>query len=138
MFNIGCSMNRPMIDCFDPNNSSSDTSYYVSNKSYQGFIFPAKYQPMISINEQRFTPNKDQIERVELILAQGPEDSDLKYKRQYLGSLNTSLDSLITIRLLRRGFREECFDKIVAFGFGEYYEKNQRIKVVNLKTKEIE
>ncbi|MCD6556663.1 MAG: hypothetical protein J7K64_05655, partial [Bacteroidales bacterium] len=63
---------------------------------------------------------------------------NLLYKRQYLGSLNLKLDTIITIRLLKKGFKKECFDRIVSIGLGGYYEKYQRIKTINLNNRKIE
>ena len=134
---VGCSISRPKIECFDPNNFAADTSYYIQTTKYEGFIFPAFYKPMIGISENRFTPKLSHIQRAEKILENEEMDFGSKYKRQYLGSVNNDSDTLITIRLMKNGFKEECFDKIVAFGFGERFEKNQRIRTVNLNRQEL-
>ena len=133
----GCSSSRPKIECFDPNNFAADTSYYIQTTKYEGFIFPAFYKPMINISENRFTPKLDHIQRAERILEDEDMDFGSRYKRQYLGSINNNSDTLITIRLMKSGFKEECFDKIVAVGFGERFEKYQRIITVNLNRQEL-
>jgi hypothetical protein len=135
---ISCSSPRN-IKCFDPNNVSSDTSYYINDKKFEGFIFPASHKGYLSISDERFTPTENNIREAELILNKHTVNIfNNSYKRQYLGSLSHEGDSLITIRLMKRGFKEECFDKIVAFGSGERYEKNQRKKIINLNTRKIE
>ena len=134
---LGCSSTRPKIECFDPNNFAADTSYYIQTTKYEGFIFPALYKPMINISGSRFTPKLDHIQRAEKILESEEMDFGPKYKRQYLGSINNDSDTLITIKLMKNGFKEECFDKMVAIGFGERYEKYQRFRTVNLNRKEL-
>ena len=132
-------MKRPSIECFDPNNWSSDTSYYVANKSHEGFILPANYKPFgYEIENERFTPNDNQTRKAELILSDNKLKYNSYYKRQYLGSINLSLDSLITINLTKKGFKMECFDKMFLLGSGAFFEKNQRLKIVNLTTGKIE
>jgi hypothetical protein len=84
-----------------------------------------------TIYGDRFTPSPANIETAERILELKVKYG-LDFKRQYIGHLNAAADSLIYIRLLKKGFKEECFDKIVAFGFGQRYEKYQGIHDVNL------
>jgi len=137
---FSCNMKRPNIECFDPNNWSADTSYYVANKLYEGFIFPANYNPLgFKIEDERFTPSEEQIHRAELILAESDKIFNRRYKRQYIGRINSNSDSLIWIYLLKTRFKkQECFDRIVSFGCGSYFEKYQRSKLVNLETRKIE
>ena len=129
---LGCVSKRPRISCSDMNNMSSDTSYYISNRHYEGFIFPKDYKPLITVEEQRFTPTYNQIIKAEMILLEKEKKYGSRYKRQYIGSITPSGDSLVNIRIMKNGFKEECFDAIVGFGFGDYYEKNQRVKAINL------
>jgi len=132
-----CIGTRPKIGCFDPNNVAADTSYFVRSNKYQGFIFPENYEPLLKLDGIRFTPTLTEIKIGESILELKTEYGRT-YNRQYLGHLNVSGDSLIYIRLLKNGFKDECFDKIVAFGFGERYERNQRIHDINLTRKRVE
>jgi len=67
-----------------------------------------------------------------MILLEKEKKYGSRYKRQYIGSITPSGDSLVNIRIMKNGFKEECFDAIVGFGFGDYYEKNQRVKAINL------
>jgi hypothetical protein len=39
---------------------------------------------------------------------------------------------------VNKGFKEECFDKTFAVGFGEFYEKNQRVLKVNLNKETVD
>ena len=133
---VSCQTARPKIECFDPNNSAADTSYFVSGKNYFGFIFPEGYSPMGQIGEKRFTPTELNVEIAESILA-SEEKFNKAYLRQYLGYVNGSGDSLVFIRLLKNGKKEECVDKMVESGYGSFYEKNQRKREINLTKKQI-
>lgn len=86
---------------------------------------------MFQLSDKRFTPTVADIELAEHIL-KSERKYGRAYARQYLGHIDAKGDTLISIMLLKNGFREACFDKIVAIGFGETYEKNQRIREVNL------
>ena len=132
-----CTATRPKIKCFDPNNFASDTSYFVQNHRHPGFIFPETYMPGYKLNPTRFTPTMTEIEMAEDILKSKTKYGRL-YARQYLGHIKSSGDTLVSVRLLKNGLREECFDKIVEVGFGDRYEKNQRIHDINLTKKKVE
>jgi len=132
-----CNATRPKIECFDPNSFAADTSYFVRGHKYRGFIFTKNYTPLLTVTRTRFTPTSTDIEIAEKILG-----SKVKYgraySRQYIGHINSSGDSLVYVRLLKKGLKEECFDKIVAVGFGERYEKDQRMHDINLTKKVVE
>jgi len=135
---LGCASKRPRIECLDLNKMASDTSYYISNRYYEGFIFPKDYKPQITVEEKRYTPTNKQVRRAEMILLEMERRYGHRYKRQYIGSITPAGDTLMNIRLMKNGFREECFDAIVAFGFHGHFEKNQRVKTINLSTGKIE
>ncbi|GEO02524.1 hypothetical protein AAE02nite_01880 [Adhaeribacter aerolatus] len=123
------------MECLDLNNFASDTSYYIKGRHYEGFIFPKEYKPTITTEERRFTPKTNQVQRAEAILLEQERKYGLKYKRQYIGINKDTGDTLVFIRLMKNGFKEECFDKMVNIGFGEYYEKYQKIRTINLTSK---
>ena len=55
-----------------------------------------------------------------------------------MGSINQEKDTMVVIRLVKNGInKEECFDKIADFGFGEFYEKNQTVLRINLTKKAV-
>lgn len=135
---LGCTSKRPLIKCLDLNKMSSDTFYYISSRHYEGFIFPKDYKPGITIEEERFTPSNDQVRRAEIILLEMEKRYGHQFKRQYIGSITPAGDSLVVIRLMKNGFREECFDTMVLFGFHGHYEKNQIMKTTNLSTGKLE
>ncbi|WP_089679641.1 hypothetical protein [Catalinimonas alkaloidigena] len=120
----GCVNGRPKIECTDLNNFSSDTSIYVEAKGYKGFIFPASYKPPFQVSQNRFTPDQAHIRRAEGILASSDKKYRVSYRRQYIGSVNTQLDSIIIVRLMKYGFKEECFDKFMEIRFDGKYGKN--------------
>jgi len=130
-----CFATRSKIECIDP--FAADTSYFVRGHGYLGFIFLKNYTPLITVGETRFTPTLTDLETAENILK-----SKIKYgrvyARQYIGHLNSSGDSLVFVRLLKNGLQEECFDKIVVVGFGDRYERNQRIHNINLTQRKVE
>jgi len=132
-----CKATRPKIECFDPNGLAADTSYFVRGHGYRGFIFTKNYTPLLTVSPTRFTPTSTDVEIAEKILKSKMEYGQV-YTRQYIGHVNSSGDSLVYVRLLKNGLREECFDKIVAVGFGVRYEKDQRMHEINLTKKVVE
>lgn len=139
VFMFGCSVLRPKFDCLYYGDNKADTSHFVTSKTYQGFIFSESYIPMIQIENNRFTPTTNNIHNAELILNNTYQKYKLRYKRQYLGCINANSDSIILIRLLKDGFKyEDCFDRIVCVGLGDYYEKYQRFLKINLSKDKVE
>ncbi len=137
VFLLGCTTIKPKIDCWDINDIGADTTYFVFSEGYEGFLFHDITEFQVVPPNQVIKASVEQIHRAESILAQ-TNVYNKKYKRQYIGYTNSQSDTLVYIRLLRKGFRrEDCFDKILVFGFDGYYEKDQQIHRVNLSTETV-
>jgi hypothetical protein len=142
---------------FLPKEIIADSTVFVEGKGYKGYIFPANYNGFILDKSLKsFWLNKNQIKEIEKIfieqhnevLKNDPRVSEeLKYKndvekqykkyyRQYLGFESDKGDLCAKILLLKRSGEGrkyfDCFDKVMVMGHGEFYEKNQRMFIVNI------
>ncbi|TDQ14607.1 hypothetical protein DFQ04_3195 [Algoriphagus boseongensis] len=142
---------------FLPEEIIADSTIFVEGKNYKGYIFPVDYHGFIldkSSNSVWLT--KSQIKDIEEIFIEQHNDvlkndqrvsRELKYKndvekqyrnyyRQYLGFKCENGDLCAKILLLNRSGKgrkySECFDKVMVMGHGEFYEKNQRLFIVNI------
>ncbi|MDR7130289.1 hypothetical protein J2X69_002637 [Algoriphagus sp. 4150] len=122
---------------------------FDKGKKYREYIFPADYYGFVldkRINSVLL--NENQVIKIEKILIEqyynvlkndarvskeiklknNVEKQIIKYDRQYLGFLCENGDLCAKILLANRSGKGKkyfnCFDKVMAFGFGEFYEKN--------------
>jgi len=130
---IGCHSLKTNNDCIRFSSDAVQRASYISNKSYHGFIFPKEYSGFFNLEGERYTPTEVHVMSAEKLLKETENLYSKKYKRQYFGSLNQEGDTIVTVRLLKNGFKiEECFAYSAGIGLGDYYEKYQRIFYINL------
>jgi len=130
---IGCHSVKTNNDCIRFSSDAVERANYISTKFYQGFIFPKEYSGFFNLKGERYTPTEEQVMSAEKLLKETDNLYGKRYKRQYLGSLNQEGDTIVTVRLLKNGFKmEECFAYSSEIGLGDYYERYQRIFYINL------
>ncbi|WP_321516864.1 hypothetical protein [Marinifilum fragile] len=134
----------------------ADTTYLVEHENFIGYIFPENYHGhIVDKKNKTFTLSKIEVLKIESILLNQynlihkSDSRVIKYKRkknvgkylrkfdrQYLGFINESGEKSAAIILANRHgkgkYYFECFERVMTFGFGEFYEKNQRYFVINL------
>lgn len=104
-------------------------------------IFDHDYQDVLLVpeNHDRFTPDTIEINNIENVLCKSIRGFRNDY-RQYVGYIDTELDSIVIVNILtkkaikknRNVWRQEFI-----FGFGSFYEKNQRIIYYSLSQNRI-
>ena len=142
---------------FMPEEIIADSTIFVEGKGYKGYIFPANYHGFIlDKSSNSFWLTKSQIKEIEKIFIEQHNDvlqkdprvpKELKHKndvenqykkyyRQYLGFICEEGDLCAKILMLKRTWEGrnyfDCFDKVMVMGHGEFYEKNQRLFIVNI------
>ena len=142
---------------FMPKEIIADSTIYVNGKNFKGYIFPSDYHGFIlnkKLNSIWLTESQIiQIEKIfieqyntllkndpqvssEIEIKKDPKKQYKKHHRQYLGYVCENGDLCALMLLLKKTvkLREqfECFDKVMALGFGEIYEKNQILVNINI------
>ncbi|MBN1184320.1 MAG: hypothetical protein JXB49_18665 [Bacteroidales bacterium] len=140
----------------------ADTTFLIEFKGYVGYIFPENYHGyMIEKSKKTFTLTESQVKCIEVILKNQYNNVNQnnprqigtyrpknnvnrylkKYDRQYLGFINDKMESCAMILLANRKGRGkshfECFERVMSLGFGEFYEKHQKLYIVNLEKEKL-
>jgi len=139
----------------------SDTSYFVKARRFVGYIFPEGYHgDLVDKNKTTFRLSENEIVLIESVLITQYNEVHLKdsrvieyrrkrnvgrflnkYDRQYLGYFSDTGEKWCVVLLANRKRRGkhyfECFDRMMSFGFGEFYEKNQRYFRIDIENESL-
>ncbi len=126
-----CKTKQHSYPCYDANSKVALVAQPIKEESYEGYLFSKDHNSFIPLKGKKITPSEENVKSAENILSIYHEYGK-DYKRQYLGSVSNSNDTIITIRLLRNAKSEDCFSSVAAIGLGEFYEQNQRVYDINL------
>jgi hypothetical protein len=96
---------------------AQDLAYHIKSKEYEGYVFYAEYYTLLFSQNNRFTPNKDEIVDAELLIKSQIKHLNSnktnqvkgcpiihkrlkKYKRQYIGYIDESGDKIIWVNCI--------------------------------------
>lgn len=144
----------------------SDTTFYIWNKNYTGYIFPAAYKDVNGVlgNNEKFTPVEHEIDETEAALAKLYEQPTIisghklyggkalvdvtpgfsNYKRQYAGYINDKKQKIVCVNILNFRNKKEAEQHFrnwkhrFFIGFDGFYEHNYTCFGYNLSTQKIE
>ncbi|MBS3992966.1 MAG: hypothetical protein KGZ87_04540 [Bacteroidetes bacterium] len=119
---------------FTPSIEQIKRSEKIMYQDYYTFyvrLFEKNGQNISSINKKYKLPKK-------------VKNKFKKYYRQYAGYINKDRDTIVFIRLMNFSNQKQAnkhfrsWDKFIDFGFGDWYEKNQTYRSINLNQNKID